>query len=131
MSPTNRDRKIQAGSGRSFPAGDGRLGASAFAAAIAAALRRDYGGTRGAVKTIVGLTAANERAVKNWFEGRNGPSGEFLIALCRHSDEVLETVLILAGRTDLLTAKKFADAKGKLREMLAIIDDLENPVALR
>jgi len=28
---------------------------------------------------------------QEWFEAKNGPNGEFLIALCRHSDQVLET----------------------------------------
>ncbi|MBN8995396.1 MAG: hypothetical protein J0H94_09225 [Rhizobiales bacterium] len=127
MSRTKKDRKIQPNSGRTFPAGggDGRMGAGGFAAAIAAALRREYGGTRTAIKTIATLTGANERAVKNWFGGHNGPSGEFLIALCRHSDQVLETVLLLAGRDELVTAKKFADAKGTLRRMIAMLDDME------
>jgi hypothetical protein len=101
------------------------MGAGGFAAAIATALRREYGGTRAAIKTIVTLTGANERAVKNWFGGLNGPSGEFLIALCRHSVHVLETVLLLAGRDELITAKKFADAKGTLRRMIAMLDDME------
>jgi hypothetical protein len=101
------------------------MSAGGFAAAIATALRREYGGTRAAIKTIVTLTGANERAVKNWFGGLNGPSGEFLIALCRHSDQVLETVLLLAGRDELVTAKKFTDAKGTLRRMIAMLDDME------
>lgn len=123
MSPAENDRKIQSGSGNNVLPDNGRLGAGAFAAAIAAALHSEYGGTRAAVKTIVALTAANERAVRNWLDGRNGPSGELLVALCRHSDAVLETVLLLAGRNDLLTAKKLTDAKSKLREMLAMIDN--------
>jgi hypothetical protein len=127
MSPTKRDRKIRTNSGRTFQSNDRRIGAGGFAAAISAALHRDFGGTRAAVKSIVGLTGANERAVKNWFAGYNGPSGEFLIALCRHSDEVLETVLRLAGRTELVTAKKLVDARGKLLEMIALIDDLGGP----
>ena len=52
------------------------------------------------MKTVVGLTSANERAVKNWFQAKNGPSGEFLIALCRHSDHALETVLLMSGREE-------------------------------
>ena len=48
---------------------------------------------------VVQLTGANDRTVRNWFEAKNGPSGELLVALCRHSDEVLDTVLRLAGRT--------------------------------
>ena len=128
MSPTDEDRKIQSDSRTTFQpsSSTGRMGAGAFAAAVASALQKEFGGTHGAIKRVVGLTAANERAVKNWFEGRNGPSGEFLILLCRHSDQVLETVLLLAGRTELVTAKKLVDAKGKLREMLILIDEIES-----
>ena len=126
MSPTKRDRKIQSVSGRILPPGGagGRIGASGFATAIAAALRQEYGGTRTAIKMIASLTGANERAVKNWFGGVNGPSGEFLIALCRHSGEVMESVLRLAGRHELITAKRLADAKDTLRQITAIIDDM-------
>jgi hypothetical protein len=130
MSPAKKDRKDQSEVGVNVRADDRglRMGAAGFAAAIADALHREFDGNRSAIKTIVGLTAANERAVKNWYQGRNGPSGEFLILLCRHSDHVLEAVLLLAGRQELISAKKLLDAKGKLREMLAIIDELESPV---
>jgi hypothetical protein len=104
------------------------MGAARFAAAIAAALKREYG-ERGGIKIVVGQTRANERAVRNWFDGRNGPSGEFLVALCRHSDEVLETVLLLAGRQELVATKKLTDAKDKLRQMLALIDDFDDSPA--
>jgi hypothetical protein len=123
MSRPKSNRNLQSSSGKSIPGG--RLGAAGFAAAIAQALGREFGPTKSAVKAIVDLTSANERAVKNWLQGRNGPSGEFLILLCRHSDEVLETVLFHSGRTDLIAAKKFVDAKQKLREMLASIDEME------
>jgi hypothetical protein len=65
------------------------------------------------------------RAVKNWFEAKNGPSGEFLIVLCRHSDSVLETLLRMAGREEQLKSKKLIDAKTKLRQMLSLIDELQ------
>ncbi len=128
MSSLNKDRKIQANSGKVVPPDDPgrRLGASGFAAAVSEALHREFDGNGSAVKAIVGLTSANERAVKNWYQGKNGPSGEFLVLLCRHSDQVLETVLLLAGRQDLVTAKKLVDAKGKLHEMLSLIDEIEN-----
>ncbi len=131
MSRTKKDRKIQSDSGKTFQPGSksARLGAGGFALAIATALQKDFGGTRRGIKTIAGLTTANERAVKNWFDGRNGPSGEFLIALCRHSDQVLETVLILADRRELVTAKTFVDAKGKLLEMLELMKNLEGASA--
>lgn len=127
MSPAKKDRKNQSEVEKNVRAADGspRIGAAGFAAAIADALHREFDGSGSAIKTIVGLTAANERAVKNWYQGRNGPSGAFLVLLCRHSDHVLEAVLLLSGRQDLVTAKKLVDAKGKLREMLTLIDELE------
>jgi len=49
--------------------------------------------------------------VKNWFSGRYGPSGEHLVALARHSNEVLCTFLLMAGRDDLMAVTKFAAAE--------------------
>lgn len=117
MSLTKTDRMIRSISGMTFPPGG-------LADAIAAALRREYGATHAAVKTVVSLTGANERAVKNWFDAKNAPSAEFLMALCRHSDEVFEIVLLIAGRTEHVKAKKVADATGKLREILVLLDEL-------
>jgi len=126
MSVSKHDRKYQSFSGISFSADDsGRIGTARFAAAIAGALRSEFGGSGSAIKTIVRLTTANERAVKNWYEGKNAPSGELLVLLCRHSDHVLETFLILAGRRELVSAKKLVDAKEKLREMLEILSELD------
>lgn len=118
MSLTKKDRKNQSFSGTSVRTGH-------FAAAIAAALHREYGATHAAVKTIVSLTGSNERAVKNWFEARNGPSGESLIALCRHSNEVLEIFLIMAGREEQVKAKRIVDAVKKLRDLLGLLEDLQ------
>lgn len=125
MSPTQKDRNLQSDSGRSIPLPTGRGDQSSFAEVIAEALRRQYGGTPAAVKIVVRLTRVNERAVKNWFDAKNGPSGENLVGLLRHSDEVLETVLSLAGRQDLIVARKLTGAREKLKEMLAMIDDVQ------
>jgi hypothetical protein len=67
-------------------------------------------------------TGAGERTVKNWFEGRNGPNGENLIELIRHSDEVLEAVLVMAGRRDILAGKLLLGSRDTLVKMLEIID---------
>ena len=48
-----------------------------------------------------GWTGANEKTVKNWFAGRYGPSGEHLAVLVRHSDEVLNAFLVMAGRDSM------------------------------
>src|SRR5258708_37658046 len=118
MSLTKKDRIIRSVSGISFPPGG-------FADAIAAALRREDGATHAAVKTVVLLTGANERAVKNWFAAKNAPSGEFVVALCRHSDEVLETFLLMAGREKQVRAKKIVDATNRLRDVLVLLDELQ------
>jgi hypothetical protein len=119
MSLTKKDRIIRSVSGITFPPGG-------FASAIAAALRREYGGTHASVKTVVSLTGANERAVKNWFDAKNAPSAEFLVALSRHSGEVFETFLLMAGRVEHVKARRIADATSKLREILVLLDAVEN-----
>lgn len=119
------DRKLRSESGRSFRGPAVGEEAARFAAAVAEALKRQFGGSPGAVKLVVRLTGVNERAVKNWFDAKNGPSGENLVVLMRHSDEVLETMLALAGRDELVTARKLSGAREKLREILAMIDELE------
>ena len=126
MSPTQKDRNLRSDSGRSIPLTAATGDPPSFPEVIAEALRRQYGGTPAAVKIVVRLTRANERAVKNWFDAKNGPSGENLVSLLRHSDEVLETVLALAGRQDLIVARKLTGAREKLKEMLAMIDDLQS-----
>jgi hypothetical protein len=42
--------------------------------AIALALKAEFGATSSALKTVAQLTRSNERAVRNWLEGKNGPS---------------------------------------------------------
>ena len=119
MSFAKDDRKNQPIHGKS-------LHSERFSEAIARALHREFDQTNSAIKTVVALTGANERAVRNWFEAKNGPNGEFLIALCRHSDQVLETFLLLAGRREHLRARKLVRAKDTLQEMLVLLSELEN-----
>ena len=78
------------------------------------------------VKTVMAYTGAGERTVKNWFEGKNGPNGENLIELVRHSDEVLEALLWMADREDILAGKLLVDARDKLVEMLEMIVQLQS-----
>ncbi len=99
-------------------------GEEPFASVVAAALRRGYGSNPAAVKRVARLARANERAVKNWFDAKNAPSGELLVRLIQHSDEVLESVLYLARRNELLATKKITDARRELREILVVLDNL-------
>jgi len=124
MSRSQKDRKLRSNPEKLFL--ETPIEGFDFTQAIAQALRREFGHSPAAVKTVVRLTRTNPRAVRNWFAANNGPNGENLVVLARHSEEVLETVLQLAGRQDLVTARKLAGAREKLREMLEMIDDLQS-----
>ena len=95
-----------------------------FTAVIAETLQETYGGTAVSVKTVMGYTGAGERAVRNWFEGKNGPNGRNLAKLARNSDEVLEVFLLMADRREILAAKALVDARDLLLKMLALAEPL-------
>jgi len=126
MSFAKKGRNIRSGIGKEFPGAEVQapLGSGRFAAIIADALHREFGETHAAVKLVASFTHANERAVKNWFAAKNGPGGPHLITLMRHSEEVFEAFIVLAGRQDLLTIKKFSEARATLQEMLRLLDEL-------
>lgn len=125
MSFTENDRKLRSRLGKTFPnAASPAFDSVAFQEAIAAALRRDFGGSTASVKRVAKLVRANERGVRNWFEARNGPSGEHLIMLMRHSPAIVEAVLAMAGHVQLLRAKLVADAQNRVREILVMVDDM-------
>lgn len=95
-----------------------------YATAIAGALRQDLGATHQAVKTVMRWTGASERAVKYWFAGVGGPSGEHLIALARHSDAVLRVFLQLAGRQRYEAAFGLIQARNALSDILEAIQEI-------
>ena len=74
-------------------------------------------------------TGANERTVKNWYSGANGPSGAHPIALAGNSGEVVEAFLALTGHNGVLVAKKLIDARDKIAEMLELINSLTGEAA--
>jgi hypothetical protein len=119
MSLTKEGRKNRPDLGRLVPV-TGR-----FTDAIAAALHRQYGGSHGAIKSVMRVANVSERTAKNWFQAKNGPNGESLVVLCRHSDQVLETVLLLAGRDKQLKIKKLAEMKAALKQMLALLAEID------
>lgn len=113
---------------RNFRANDGKDGpeesAMSFAVAIARALEDEFGDTPSKVKIVARLTGANEKTVKNWFCARNGPNGESLVELMRHSRVILQLILSMAGHEDLLEAMKIAMARDQLRTALSALDEL-------
>ena len=95
-----------------------------FKSVIAASLQIGFGNSPAAAKSLMRITGASQRTVKNRLEGKNAPSGANPVELARHSDEVLETFLMLAGREEILTMKKVMDARDKLVQIVGLIDDL-------
>jgi hypothetical protein len=67
---------------------------------------------------------STRREARNWFDGHNGPSGENLVSLVRHSDAVLETVLGLSGRQYLLPVAGILGLRDQLDALVHAIDDL-------
>ena len=100
------------------------LNSRKLAAAIAQTLHFEFGETGRSIKTVMKHTGAGERTVKNWFQGKNSPNGENLVRLIHHSDKVLETLLLMAGREELLVGKMLIDARHKLIGIIEIIDQL-------
>lgn len=121
MSFQKMDRKFQSKKGKSFHIEDD-YDLPPFAQTIAVAMRSEWGATPSARKEIGRITNANERAVRNWFEGKNGPSGENLVLLIRHSDVVFSAVLGLAGRSPLLPAVSVLGLRQRLKDLLDVID---------
>jgi hypothetical protein len=120
MSRPKNDRKLQSESGKTFQ----DLDTEGFVGAIAIALKAEFGATPSALKKVAQLTRSNERAVRNWLGGKNGPSGSNLVILMRHSDRVLRTVLELADRRDLVLAAELTGLRQRLVDAVAEIDSL-------
>jgi len=121
MSFSEKDRKVQPGDGKKFPS---LMVDGSFAQCVAEALRTEFGSVPSALKTVAHLTRSNERAVRNWFEGKNGPNGENLVILMQHSDAVLKAVLGMARRQDLVVAVGLASLRRQLVDTVAAIDGL-------
>jgi hypothetical protein len=85
-------------------------------------LKCGLGSTHQAIKTIRQWTGAGERTVKNGLAAVSGPSGQHLVDLIRHSDDVLTVLLILAGRQQLVAAQRLVDVRNKLVETIKQVD---------
>ena len=121
MSFTKKDRSLQSKSGTTFP----ELSPSALSGALALALKQEFGELPSSVKTVAKLTNSNERAVRNWFDGKNSPSADNLVILMRHSDQILRTVLELADRRDLVLAVGLSGLRAQLVDVLSAIDEVQ------
>jgi hypothetical protein len=113
--------------GKSFPKRDGdnksgfNLDDLAFAMRIALALKSELKEQNSRAKLVAAWTGASERTVKNWILGRYAPCGRHLVLLARHSDQVLNAILSMADRKDLLLARRVGDLRQKVFELAAIM----------
>ena len=89
---------------------------------IAAALRNELDNARQTIKTIMQWTGASERTVKNWLAATHGPSGEHLVHLARHSDEIFELFLLLAERKPVLTTVSLIRLRTHLAQTIERLD---------
>ena len=111
--------------GKRFPNRDGKGSAGlSYPRAIAAALRGELGDTHQAIKIVMRWTGAGERSAKNWLGGTRGPTGEHLLSLIRHSDEVLNAVLRLSGREAVLPQMSLHHQRSGLVKIIENIDEL-------
>lgn len=111
--------------GKTFPNEDGgHIERLKYQAAIAAALKRELGGSHRAIKTIMNWTGVSERTAKNWIAGSHGPAGEHLVGLMGHSDEVLKVVLKLGNRETQQFCQELADVRSTLLTMVSNLDNV-------
>ena len=78
MSFRKKGRKFRTESGKTFPNSSGRVVVSEddnFTSVIAKSLHAGFGDNRAATKSLMRITGAGERTVKNWLEGKNAPNG--------------------------------------------------------
>jgi len=101
---------------------EGLVSASEYRNAISSALSQELGGAGRAAKDTARWTGASERTAKNWISATYGPTGENLIELMRHSDTVLDVVLVLSGRDEERLARRLSLARGEVAEVLSSLD---------
>jgi len=97
-----------------------------FALEIAAALELTLRDRNTRIKTVARWTGANERTVKNWLSGQYGPRGSHLVVLIEHSDDVLNAVLSMARRPDLVFAQKLVDIEQRMVELMSTVKELRS-----
>lgn len=109
--------------GKTFP-----FGTSAqlppYAETIARALKQELAISKASAKTLMRWTGAGERTVKNWLKGANGPSGQHLMALMKHSDLVYSAVHNLVRPDGQELRSRLREVKSVLGHTLALMADI-------
>ncbi len=111
--------------GKTFPDDDeGKVDRLKYQMAIAAALKRELGGSHRVIKIVMRWTGVSERTAKNWLAGSHGPAGEHLVELIRNSNQVLAAVLVLSGRGELKIGAGLHETREALLQELNVLDGL-------
>ena len=90
---------------------------------VAAALRKELGGSHRAVKTLIKWTGASPRTAQNWLSGAVGPSGAHLLMLLGYSDAVFDAVLLHANRHRPTQNDRVAGARLLLADAMSLLND--------
>lgn len=96
-----------------------------FATVISMALRRAAADRNTTIKTVVNWTGANERTVKNWFNGCCGPSGDHLMTLANQCDEVMDAIIMMTGRRWMLMSVDLVAAEKNLVRALTLVREIQ------
>src|SRR3984893_15075263 len=111
---------------KSFPKGDGDgssdfgLDDHSFAMKIAAALKSELKDRNSRAKLVAGWTGPMSARSQTGF-WNDDPCGRHLVVLAQHSDQVLNAILTMAGRQDLLLARRVGDLRQRVLELAAIL----------
>lgn len=92
-----------------------------YASMVADALRQEFHGRRGTIKTVMQWTGASERTVKHWLAGSRGPSGEHLVALAKHSEAIVMGFFLLSGHPRGIAGERLIEARQKLNELASLL----------
>lgn len=95
-----------------------------FASVISLALMRARSDRQVSIKNVANWTGANERTVKNWFSGRFGPSGDHLMVLANHCDEVMEAIIRMSGHGSFSVCLRLEVAEKSLVAALKLVREI-------
>jgi hypothetical protein len=113
--------------GRKLPRDRAMSSSADYAERIGTALRHEIASGGGGIKLVMGWTGASDRSVRSWLQGVGGPSGIHLIHLARESDAVLEAVLQLAERPELVLGVDLHAAEVALAKAAGALELLKRP----
>jgi hypothetical protein len=125
MSFPKKVRKFRTENRKSFPKSSTAINDSInydVATVLSESLRESFGDSRAVAKSLMRITGAGERTVKNWLEGKNLPCAENLINLASHSDEILYAFLFLADREHIAVNIELEAVRTKMIDLVEHID---------